>query len=59
MASGLPQSLPVSETRSLLTSWVTKTPSESFGGNGVVPSGLTWDIDTLRHKGTTQVTVTP
>jgi hypothetical protein len=33
--------------------------TEQVGNNGVVPSGLTFDVVTLRHNGTTNVTVTP
>ena len=35
------------------------TVTEQVGNNGVAPSGLTFDIDTLRHDGTTEITVTP
>jgi hypothetical protein len=38
---------------------IKNTVTENLGGNGVDPRGLTVDIDTLRHKGTTEVTVTP
>jgi hypothetical protein len=33
--------------------------TEQVGNNGVVPSGLTFDIVSLRHESTTEVTVTP
>jgi hypothetical protein len=38
---------------------VNNTVSEQVGNNGVVPSGLTFEVATLRHNGNTQVTVTP
>jgi hypothetical protein len=33
--------------------------TEQVGNNGVVPSGLTFEIVTLRHNASTQATVTP
>jgi hypothetical protein len=33
--------------------------TEQVGNNGVVPSGLTFEIMTLRHNATTEITVTP
>jgi hypothetical protein len=33
--------------------------TEQVGNNGMVPSGLTFEITTLRHNATTEITVTP
>jgi hypothetical protein len=39
-------------------SGINNTVTEQVGNNGVVPSGLAFDLVTLRPNGTTQVTVT-